>query len=79
MSRRLLTVMDDQRSKSQSKWKIASTRVLVISFAFLAITQGMYFTYLIASTTTLEKRFAYDGKLTGFVLIADNISQLFIR
>lgn len=63
----------------KSRWQIASFKVLMGSISLITVTQGMYFSYLISTTTTLEKRFAYDGRLTGFILIADNISQLAVR
>ncbi|KAI1297651.1 Solute carrier organic anion transporter family member 1A1 [Halotydeus destructor] len=72
----------DTSANSQIKvhWKdrFASVKLLMACISFIGITQGMYNSYLIAATSTLERRFAYDAKLTGFILIADNISQLFI-
>lgn len=59
--------------------KLANPKVFMVNFSLIAIVQGAYFAYLIGSTSTLEKRFAYSSQLTGFVLIADNLSQLVIN
>lgn len=59
--------------------KLANPKVFMINFSLIAIVQGAYFAYLIGNTSTLEKRFAYSSQLTGFILIADNLSQLVIN
>lgn len=56
--------------------RFASLKFFMLNFSFIAVIQGSYFSYLIGCTTTLEKRFSYSGSLTGFILIADNISQI---
>lgn len=49
------------------------------SFLFVShLSIGSYFSYLIGTASTLEKRFAYSSQLTGFILIADNFSQILI-
>ncbi|XP_054158014.1 solute carrier organic anion transporter family member 74D-like [Oppia nitens] len=58
--------------------QFATPKSFVINFSIVAILQGAYFTYLIGSISTLEKRFAFDSKISGFIMIADNISQMFI-
>ncbi|RWS15958.1 Solute carrier organic anion transporter family member 5A1-like protein [Dinothrombium tinctorium] len=62
------------------KWmqKFANPKVFLLNLAIVSILQGSYLPYLVGCLTTLEKRFEYDGKLTGFILIADNLSSLFI-
>ena len=62
------------------KWMqvFASPKFFVINFSVVAILQGAYFTYLIGSISTLEKRFAFESKMSGFILIADNLSQMVI-
>jgi MFS family permease len=63
------------------KWlqMFASPKVFLINFSFVAIFQGASFTYLIGSMTTLEKRYGFESKISGFILIADNISQMLIN
>lgn len=56
----------------------ATPKFFVINFSVVAILQGAYFTYLIGSISTLEKRFAFESKMSGFILIADNLSQMVI-
>ena len=58
--------------------KFATPKFFVINFSIVAILQGAYFTYLIGSISTLEKRFAFESKMSGFILIADNLSQMVI-
>ena len=59
--------------------KYASPKVFLVNFSLLAIVQGASFTYLIGSITTLEKRYGFDSKISGFILIADNISQMIVN
>lgn len=56
----------------------ASPKFFVINFSLVAILQGANFTYLIGAMSTLEKRFAFESKVSGFILIADNLSQMII-
>ncbi|CAG2106428.1 unnamed protein product, partial [Medioppia subpectinata] len=56
----------------------ATTKFFVINFSAVAVLQGAYFTYLIGSISTLEKRFAFESKISAFILIADNLSQMFL-
>ncbi|XP_054158013.1 solute carrier organic anion transporter family member 74D-like [Oppia nitens] len=62
------------------KWlqRFASTKWFLIVFSIVAILQGGYFTYLIGCISTLEKRFAFESKISGFILIADNLSQMVV-
>ncbi|RWS29688.1 solute carrier organic anion transporter family member 5A1-like protein [Leptotrombidium deliense] len=64
----------------QPKWiqRLANPKVLLLNFAIVSVLQGSYLPYLVGSLTTLEKRYAYDGKLTGLILIADNFSSLLL-
>lgn len=54
--------------------KFASPKIYLIFFCLNGIVQGIYFTYLIGISSTLERRYAYDSKITGIILLADNIS-----
>ena len=56
----------------------ASPKFFLINFSLVGILQGAYFTYLIGSMSTLEKRYAFESKVSGFILIADNLSQMIV-
>ncbi|CAG2114152.1 unnamed protein product [Medioppia subpectinata] len=60
------------------KWSqiFASTKVFMIILCGLAVSQGAAFAYMIASITTLEKRYAFGSTITGIILIADNLADL---
>lgn len=64
--------------KPQWMQPFASTNFFVINFSILAILQGALFTYMVGIISTLEKRYAFETKISGFILIADNLSQMFI-
>ncbi|CAG2110371.1 unnamed protein product, partial [Medioppia subpectinata] len=49
-----------------------------IVYALIGVVQTMSTTYLIAVLTSVEKRFAFDSKISGVILIADNIVELFL-
>ncbi|XP_076338808.1 solute carrier organic anion transporter family member 74D-like [Tachypleus tridentatus] len=61
------------------KWlqKFANPKVYLINFCLLGFTQGAHFTYLIGILSTIEKRFLFESKITGLILIADNLSPIF--
>ncbi|KAI1305992.1 Solute carrier organic anion transporter family member 3A1 [Halotydeus destructor] len=50
----------------------------LIVFSVIAIVHGAASTLFIGSTTTLEKRYAYNAKMSGFIQVADNISALIL-
>lgn len=56
----------------------ASANFFVINFSILAILQGALFTYMVGIISTLEKRYAFETKISGFILIADNLSQMVV-
>jgi hypothetical protein len=60
------------------KWlqKLAKPEIFIINFSLVAIFQGATFTCLIGSLSTLEKRYAFESKVSGFILIADNVSLI---
>ena len=62
------------------KWLqcFANPLFFMINFALIGVIQGMTGTYFVASMSTLEKRFAFDSKISGFILIADNLSQMMV-
>ena len=50
----------------------------LMNFMSLDIIQGINYSYIIGISSTLEKRFLYSSKITGLILIADNISIIFL-
>ena len=54
----------------------ANANAFVVLFSILGILQGAMFTYMIGIISTLEKRFAFETKVSGFILIADNLSAM---
>jgi len=56
--------------------RLASPKVFLFIFGAIGIIQGAAFTYMIASVTTLEKRYAFGSKISGLILIADNFMEL---
>ncbi|KAH7637101.1 solute carrier organic anion transporter family member 5a1-like protein [Dermatophagoides farinae] len=60
----------------QPQFFFASAKIFVINFSILAILQGAVFTYMIGIISTLEKRYAFETKVSGFLLIADNLSEM---
>ncbi|XP_022244931.1 solute carrier organic anion transporter family member 4C1-like [Limulus polyphemus] len=65
------------RFKPRWLQRFANPKVYLINFCLLGFTQGAYFTYLIGILSTIEKRFAFESKITGLILIADNLSPIF--
>jgi hypothetical protein len=57
----------------------ASPVFFLINFSLIGIIQGMTGTYFVGSMSTLEKRYAFDSKISGFILIADNFSQMLVK
>lgn len=49
-----------------------------INYISLDIIQGLLYAYLIGAASTLEKRFLYSSKVTGAILIADNIGLIIL-
>lgn len=56
--------------------KFANPFVYLIIFCLAGFIQNAYSTYLIGISSTLERRFSYDTKVTGALLLADNVSPL---
>lgn len=55
----------------------ASARFFALNFSIVGILQGALFTYMVGIMSTLEKRYAFESKVSGFILIADNLSGMF--
>jgi organic anion transporter 5A len=64
----------------RTKWLrlMSKPEIFLINFSIVAIFQGSVFTYMVGSISTLEKRYSFDSKISGLILIADNVSQIFI-
>lgn len=48
----------------------------LLVFCSLSLVQGAYWTYFIGVITTIEKRYAFESKMTGLILLADNLSPI---
>ena len=64
------------RFKSLEKYR--TLKCFIPLFSLIIVTQGTYYTYLITCVSTLEKRYKYSSKLSGSMLIADNIACLIL-
>lgn len=58
------------------KWlqPFADPKVYLVIFCIVGVIEGAYFTYFVGVLSTLEKRYAFESKISGIILIADNIS-----
>lgn len=63
---------------SDPKKLIANPKVFLFVFSLIAILRSAYFVYLMSIMSTLERRYAFPSKMSGFIMIADNISGLFV-
>ncbi|CAG2102525.1 unnamed protein product [Medioppia subpectinata] len=50
----------------------------IISYSLIGVVQSMSSTYLFAVLTSIEKRYAFDSKISGIILIADNIMEMLL-
>ncbi|GFR12858.1 solute carrier organic anion transporter family member 5A1 [Trichonephila clavata] len=71
---------DSRCSRLKAKWKslLSNPNIYWLIFHVIEILENSYFTYFIGILTTLEKRFEYDSKVSGIVLIADNICGILL-
>ncbi|CAG2105079.1 unnamed protein product, partial [Medioppia subpectinata] len=53
--------------------------MFVFVLGLTTILQGASYRYMIASVTTLEKRYAFGSLMSGFILIGDNISEMTVQ
>ncbi|XP_022237016.1 solute carrier organic anion transporter family member 4A1-like, partial [Limulus polyphemus] len=56
--------------------RFADPKIYLLNFCALGVIQGAYFTYFIGVVSTLEKRFAFESKISGIIMIADNLSPI---
>ncbi|XP_035215736.1 solute carrier organic anion transporter family member 74D-like, partial [Stegodyphus dumicola] len=64
------------RPKWLQKW--ATSEVYLALYSIIGVLQGTYYTYLVSAITTLEKRFAFKTKVSGTIMMADEISPLIL-
>ncbi|GIY86646.1 solute carrier organic anion transporter family member 4A1 [Caerostris darwini] len=62
------------RFKPRWLQRFADPKVYLVIFCIVGVLEGAYFSYFVGVLTTLEKRFAFDSTVSGFILIADSIS-----
>ncbi|GBL94495.1 Solute carrier organic anion transporter family member 4A1 [Araneus ventricosus] len=62
------------------KWlqRGANTKLFLFFYSMAGLSQGAHFTYMVGCMTTLEKRFAYDSKRSGIVMISDEIAPIIL-
>lgn len=56
----------------------ATARVFVILYSMMGILQSAYYTTLIGSLSTLEKRFAFKSKISGVIMSVDEITPVLL-
>lgn len=73
-----------QQYESSQMWplrwfnRIGTLEIFLLNFSLVAILQGATFTYLVGSLSTLEKRYAFESKISGVILVAENVSQIVV-
>lgn len=58
--------------------KLANAKVFLVIFCILGIIEGASFSYTIGVLSSLEKRYAFDSRVSGIILLADNLSSIVI-
>ena len=56
----------------------ANPIAFLVNICVVGIVQGVASALFYSTANTLEKRYAYDSKITGIILIADNIANLVV-
>ncbi|XP_035215738.1 solute carrier organic anion transporter family member 74D-like isoform X2 [Stegodyphus dumicola] len=56
--------------------KFSTPKIFLVNHSILGVLQGAFFTYLVGCLSTLEKRYAYETKVTGIIMISDEISPI---
>lgn len=62
------------------KWMqvFASPFFFMLNLGLVGVIQGMTGTIFFSSISTLEKRFGFDSKISGIILIADNFADMIV-
>lgn len=63
------------------KWMqvFASPFFFMLNLGLVGVIQGMTGTIFFSSISTLEKRFGFDSKISGIILIADNFADMILN
>lgn len=56
----------------------ATARVYLVLYCMIGILSGSYYSYLIGTMSTLEKRFSFKSKISGIIMTVDEITPLFL-
>lgn len=56
----------------------ASVKIYTILYSILGILHSSYYSYLVGTLSTLEKRFAFKSKTSGIIFIADEMAPIFL-
>ncbi|XP_035215008.1 solute carrier organic anion transporter family member 74D-like [Stegodyphus dumicola] len=56
--------------------KFSKPKVFFVNHTLLGLLQGAFFTYLVGCLSTLEKRYGYETKITGIIMISEEISPI---
>lgn len=56
----------------------ATAKVYLVLYSIIGILSGSYYSYLIGSISTLEKRFAFKSKVSGSIMMIDEITPLLL-
>ncbi|OQR78119.1 solute carrier organic anion transporter family member 5A1-like [Tropilaelaps mercedesae] len=59
--------------------RFAHPRWYFVNYVMMGILSGAYKTYLVGTLSTVERRFQMSNSTTAIILIADNISPIFIN
>lgn len=62
------------KPKCIQRW--ATPRTFLVLFSLLGVIHGIYYTYFVGMISTLEKRYAFTTKISGTLLLADEITPL---
>ncbi|XP_071040462.1 solute carrier organic anion transporter family member 74D isoform X4 [Parasteatoda tepidariorum] len=73
---KLYSNVDDDSEKDCDK-RNKFKRCSFITHNLLIVLEGAYFAYLVGVFSTIEKRYAFNSKLSALMLIADSISATF--
>ncbi|XP_015911102.1 solute carrier organic anion transporter family member 74D isoform X1 [Parasteatoda tepidariorum] len=64
--------------KPQWLQKLATPKLFLFFYSMAGLAQGAQFTYLVGCMSTLEKRYAYDSKKSGLVMISDEFPPILL-
>ena len=63
--------------RPQCLQRLASKKVYMFFYGSLGIIQGMFFTYLSATLSTIERKFGIKSKEAAYLMSGNEISQIF--